>query len=927
MSLPITPLLSMEKDEKQQMLLETVKLLGGLLGHTVLNYSGKNIYEKTQQIVKSSSDFHSDDTITTREELSHLCEDLNDFEALRVTRAFSLLSLLANIAEDVHQNRRRKIYKAKGGNPQTGTLKFALQKLKEHGIGNEEILKAMKNVDVVPVLTAHPTQVQRKSILDLTHAIAKHLAKYDYVLATQFDEEEWVKTLNKQIQILWQTAMLRTSKLRVSNEINNALSYYPITFLKGIPNIMQRYQEIAKEMGEDASVVENLRPLRMGMWIGGDRDGNPFVTAETLNSSAQMQADMIFKYYLENIDKLYEELSITESMTKVTDDLITLASNSGEMSPHRQNEPYRRALTGMRNKMLSTAHALLEDRSELEPLKIIVDRYDTPDEFRCDLKIIETSLISNNSASLIDGTLTELIEATKVFGFHLATIDIRQNSEVHQECVAELLSNAGITPNYGELTEDEKCKILLEELDSPRLLTNPHIEYSEVLIKEIDILKKARQLKDLFGERIIEQSIISQATSISDMLEVAILLKEVGLVIGGADSICRVDIVPLFETIEDLESAPEIMKNYFALPIVNTWLKKRNMAQEVMLGYSDSNKDGGFLSSNWSLYVAQEALTEIGNACNVDLSFFHGRGGTVGRGGGPSYDAILSQPTGSIHGRLRLTEQGEMVGAKYSDPDLGIRNLEALVSATLESTAFGVKEAVDYSEYKVIMEEISNISYNAYRKLVYGTEGFREFFFSATPINEIAELNIGSRPSSRKTSNRIEDLRAIPWVFSWSQIRIMLPGWYGVGTAFKEWICRDEKNLDILKKMYKEWPFFRSVISNIDMVMSKTDLAIGSKYAELVPDKEISKNIFGEIVKEWELTLSIILDIEEQDVLLYDNPILTRSLRNRLPYLDSLNHLQVELLKRYREGDKSEELRKGIHIGINGLATGLRNSG
>ena len=927
MNLPITPIPSMEKDEKQQMLLETVKLLGGLLGHTVLNYSGKNIYEKTQQIVKSSSDFHSDDTITTREELSHLCEELNDFEALRVTRAFSLLSLLANIAEDVHQNRRRRIYKAKGGPAQVGTLKFSIHKLQELGFDNKEILKAMQSVDVVPVLTAHPTQVQRKSILDLTHSIAKHLAKYDYVVVTHFDEEEWVKTLNKQIQILWQTAMLRTSKLRVSNEISNALSYYPITFLKGIPNIMQRYQELAKEMGEDYNVVENLRPLRMGMWIGGDRDGNPFVTEETLNNSAQMQADMIFKYYLASIDSLYDELSITESMTRVTEDLLVLASHSGEVSPHRQNEPYRRALTGMRNRMLSTAHTLLENRSELEPLKVIVDRYETPDEFRYDLKIIETSLIANNSASLVEGTLSELIESTKVFGFHLATIDIRQNSEVHQECVSELLNNAGIESNYINLTEEEKCKILTDELESPRLLTNPHIKYSDNLIKELGILKKARHLKDLFGERIIEQSIISQTTSVSDMLEVAILLKEVGLVIGGSDSLCRVDIVPLFETIEDLEAAPGIMQNYFSLPIVNKWLNKRNRTQEVMLGYSDSNKDGGFLSSNWSLYVAQEALTDIGNSYNVDLSFFHGRGGTVGRGGGPSYDAILSQPTGSIHGRIRLTEQGEMVGAKYGDYDLGVRNLEALVSATLESTSFSIKEPVDYSEYKKIMDEISNISYIAYRKLVYGTDGFRDFFFSATPINEIAELNIGSRPSSRKTSNRIEDLRAIPWVFSWSQIRIMLPGWYGVGTAFHEWISKDENNLDTLRKMYKEWPFFRSVISNIDMVMSKTDLAIGSKYAELVPDKELSKRIFDEIVREWKLTLSIILSIEEQDVLLHDNPILTRSLRNRLPYLDSLNHLQVELLKRYRQGDKSDELRKGIHIGINGLATGLRNSG
>jgi phosphoenolpyruvate carboxylase len=617
---------------------------------------------------------------------------------------------------------------------------------------------------------------------------------------------------------------------------------------------------------------------------------------------------------------------LATTIVHVTDALQALAEESNDNSPHRANEPYRRAIIGMYGRVAQAASELCGVVA-VPASQVVTEAYVHADELSADLRVIAQSLSSNNSEALVTGRLNNLIEAVDVFGFHLATIDLRQNSDVHEACVAELLKGAQVADDYLALNEAERCELLRAELNSTRVLTNPWLAKSELLADELAIFNKARELRERFGERLIEQAIISKATSVSDMLEVAVLMKETGLAAGGDDAWCAFDIAPLFETIEDLQAASEVMTEWFKLPLVNKWLEARGRTQEVMLGYSDSNKDGGFLTSNWSLYEAQQALTQVAMKSDVSMSFFHGRGGSVGRGGGPSYDAILAQPAGSVQGKIRLTEQGEVIGAKYGDPDLGLRNLETLVAAALEASAAQVSDAKDWREFELAMREMSDLSFKAYRKLVYETDGFTDFFRAATPINEIAQLNIGSRPSARKPSMRIEDLRAIPWVFSWAQARIMLPGWYGVGSAFTTWVGDDESRLEVLKSMHREWPFFKSIISNIDMILAKTDLAIASRYAEMVDDVALSKRIFGEIVDEWQRTFDILVKITGQETLLSENPVLARSLRNRLPYLDPLNHLQVELLKRYRAGDESMEVQTGIHIAINGLAAGLRNSG
>ncbi len=939
--LPTTPLFQLTPDEKEQPLLEDIRLLGRMLGDAVRNYAGDEAFTHTESIRQAAVRFRKSESglagsieeqnaaHDARKMLTDLCESLGDAQALRVIRAFSLFSLLANIAEDVHQNRRRRYYRQHGAQAQVGSLARALANLQSRGVSAKDALRAMTRVHVVPVLTAHPTQVQRKTILDLTRTLAQRLAARDGVMQDVEAEQDLIAELERLVQVLWQTAILRKAKLNVMDEINNAVSYYPITFLKRIPSLVNRFQKMAGELGADAATKQSLLPMTMGMWIGGDRDGNPFVTAQTLRECALAQARVVFAHYLRELNALGQELPLSTAITTVSPELIELAERTGDTSLHRALEPYRQVAVGMYGRIAQTAHELCGWVAVPAPRIEHAPAYANAEEFERDLQTIVQSLKDNNGSSLIDGRLSQLIQTVHVFGFHLATIDLRQNSDVHESCVAELLASAGVVANYRELGEDERCQVLTEQLNSARLLGSPWIAQSELLHGELAIFNAARELRELFGARLIEQAIISKSTSVSDMLELAVMLKEAGLVSVVPSARCELDIVPLFETIDDLRAAPAIMRDWFATDLVEDWLNlpQRGRKQEIMLGYSDSNKDGGFLTSIWSLYEAQQALIKTAHHANVDVSFFHGRGGSVGRGGGPSYEAILAQPAGCMTGKIRLTEQGEVIGAKYADPDMGLRNLETLVAASMEAAANDVGQTEHWGAFETAMGEMSELSFQAYRKLVYETDGFTDFFRAATPINEISQLNIGSRPSSRKPSQRIEDLRAIPWVFSWAQSRMMLPGWYGVGSAIETWVGGDESRWAQLRQMHAVWPFFQSVLSNLDMVISKTDLAIAERYTQLVEDRELAETIFGEIVAEWKRVVNALFVITGTDALLASNQTLARSLRNRLPYLDPLNYFQVELLKRYRAGDDSEAIQDGIHIAINGLAAGLRNSG
>ena len=891
----------LESNVNENIIQEEIQILTEMLLKATQKMISENTFEKIVEL-KALADEKN------YEKLNLIIKDLTQEEMEIVANFFSILPLLINIAEDVDLAYEVN-YKNNIGESYVGKLSESIKNIKDKNI--------LENINVVPVLTAHPTQVQRKTVLDLTEKLHTLLRKHRDVKNGLINERKWKNAIQKHIEILTQSDIIREKKLKVANEITNVLEYYNLSFIKAIAKLMTEYKLLLEENNIE---LKNETPITMGMWIGGDRDGNPFVTAETLNLSAMKQCELITTYYIEKLNSLYRTFSMSSHVTKGSKELEDLANRSRDTSEYREKELYRRALSYIKDKLENTREYLLQDK-EAE------DKYLTADEFIADLTIIEKSLLENKGEILVTGEFEELLNVVKIFGFYLASIDMRQDSSVYEASVAELLSSANIEKDYSSLSEEEKCELLLKQLkEDPRPLSiNDENKQSEELRKELAIFRTARKLKDKLGDNVIKQNIISHTTSVSDLLELAIMLKEVGLV--GSD-FARLQLVPLFETIEDLENSYEVMDKYLSLDIVKKWVSDNRSYQEIMLGYSDSNKDGGYLSSGWSLYKAQQELSSLGEKHNIKVTFFHGRGGTVGRGGGPSYDAIISQPLGSVQDRIRLTEQGEIIAAKYGNSDAAYYNLEALFSAVIQrmnadKTNTDIR---DIPEIQVIMDEIVEDSYNKYRELVFENPNFYNYFFEATPIKEISSLNIGSRPASRKKITDIGGLRAIPWVFSWSQSRIMLPGWYGVGTAFSNYINKDKGNIEKLRKMYKEWPFFTSLLSNVDMVMAKSDMDIAREYANLCKEEE-TKKVYEEILREWNLTKQVVLEISEHKEFLEDNTYLTRSLENRLQYFNTLNLIQLELIKRSREGKLPESQINTIHITINGVATGLRNSG
>ncbi|HEW5090306.1 TPA: phosphoenolpyruvate carboxylase [Streptococcus pneumoniae] len=893
----------LENYSNKSVVKEEVLILTELLEDITKNMLAPETFEKIIQLKELS-------TQEDYQGLNRLVTSLSNDEMVYISRYFSILPLLINISEDVdlayeinHQNNIDQDYLGK----LSTTIKLVAEK--------ENAVEILEHLNVVPVLTAHPTQVQRKSMLDLTNHIHSLLRKYRDVKLGLINKDKWHNDLRRYIEIIMQTDMIREKKLKVTNEITNAMEYYNSSFLKAVPHLTTEYKRLAQAHGLN---LKQAKPITMGMWIGGDRDGNPFVTAKTLKQSALTQCEVIMNYYDKKIYQLYREFSLSTSIVNVSKQVREMARQSKDNSIYREKELYRRALFDIQSKIQATKTYLIEDEE-------VGTRYETANDFYKDLIAIRDSLLENKGESLISGDFVELLQAVEIFGFYLASIDMRQDSSVYEACVAELLKSAGIHSRYSELSEEEKCDLLLKELEEdPRILSATHAEKSELLAKELAIFKTARVLKDKLGDDVIRQTIISHATSLSDMLELAILLKEVGLVDTER---ARVQIVPLFETIEDLDHSEETMRKYLSLSLAKKWIDSRNNYQEIMLGYSDSNKDGGYLSSCWTLYKAQQQLTAIGDEFGVKVTFFHGRGGTVGRGGGPTYEAITSQPLKSIKDRIRLTEQGEVIGNKYGNKDAAYYNLEMLVSAAINRMIIQKKSDTNTpNRYEAIMDQVVDRSYDIYRDLVFGNEHFYDYFFESSPIKAISSFNIGSRPAARKTITEIGGLRAIPWVFSWSQSRVMFPGWYGVGSSFKEFINKNPENIAILRDMYQNWPFFQSLLSNVDMVLSKSNMNIAFEYAKLCEDEQV-KAIYETILNEWQVTKNVILAIEGHDELLADNPYLKASLDYRMPYFNILNYIQLELIKRQRRGELSSDQERLIHITINGIATGLRNSG
>ncbi|MDD2703802.1 MAG: phosphoenolpyruvate carboxylase [Acidocella sp.] len=911
---------------------EDIRLLGRILGETIRAIDGDGAYELIEAVRQLAVRFHRDQDQAAQAALEATLAGLSDGEINKITRAFGYFSVLANIAEDHHHTRRWRAHQVAGSLPREGSLADAIARARADGYDNAKLKAFFQTAYIAPVLTAHPTEVQRRSILDNLDAIAALLNKRDRLAETREEREEIEAELRSLVLTLWQTRMLRTSKLSVLDEVENALGFFEATFFTEVPKL---YAAVERAIGAEGLPAF----LEIGSWIGGDRDGNPFVDATVLTEALARQAERALAFYIDETRKLRRELPLAALLAKVTPELLALAADSPDRSAHRADEPYRLALANIQARLVATHEALLGHKPTVQVSSsvrgAVAKPYAAPEDFVADLTVISHSLLSHGAKPLAQGRLGSLLRAALVFGWTLAPLDMRQNSDVHERVVAELLEVAAPGTGYLELDEAGRVGILLRELGTSRPLVSPHVVYSAGTAKELAIFNAARAAHLRYGKRCIRTMIISKTDGVSDMLELAVLLKEAGL-LRPAEGALDVNIVPLFETIGDLRAAAGSMDELLSFPVYRALLAGRGETQEVMLGYSDSNKDGGFLTSGWELYRAEVGLVEVFAKHNVRLRLFHGRGGSVGRGGGPSYQAILAQPKGAVQGQIRLTEQGEVIAAKYGNAGVGRRNLEVLVSATLVATAEpAIAEPLD-PRFPAALGELSDGAFAAYRNLVYETPGFEDYFWQSTVITEIAGLNLGSRPASRAKGRSIEDLRAIPWVFSWAQCRVMLPGWYGFGTAVSELLETHgpERGMALLQSMFQDWPVFSTLLLNMDMVLAKADMSIAARYAALVEDEGLRERIFPRIKAEYERTRAHLLTITGQKALLEQNPALRRSIINRFPYLDPLNHVQVEMLRRYRDqaarggaGEASERIRRGVHISINGIASALRNSG
>ena len=923
--------------EKDLPLRDDIRLLGRVLGDTLREQEGDAIFQLVESVRQTAVRFAREGSPDDRAELHRLLDGLPPEDMHRVVRAFAYFLQLANIAEDTHRSRRRREHEMMGSAPREGSFAFSLDAVvREIPDAAERIEAFFATALVSPVLTAHPTEVQRQSTQHALQQIADLLDRQDRQTLTPDEQRDADETLKQVVQTLWYTRMVRHERLRVIDEVKNGINYFRSTFFTALPRLHGDTEDLLRARFPERTWA--LPPfLRVGSWIGGDRDGNPFVTAATLRETVRLQASATIEFYLAEVHALGFDLPLSERLVPVTAELSALAARSPDTSSQRLDEPYRRALIGIYSRLAATAQAL----GLPAPIRQAIGAdapYATAVELGNDLAIIRDSLKRHGGERLTTGRLRRLLRAVELFGFHLAPLDLRQNSEVHERVAAEVLARAGVCADYATRSEAERVEILSRELAGTRPLYSPHLSYTDEAVGELAIAFAARELRATFGDALLPHYIISKCDGVSDLLEVALVLKEAGLAHGGARPTTAMQIIPLFETIEDLRRAGNTMDAAFALPVYRALVTSQGNVQEVMLGYSDSNKDGGFLTSGWELYKAELALMRVFALHGVRLRLFHGRGGSVGRGGGPSYEAILAQPAGAVSGHIRITEQGEVIASKYATPDVGRRNLELLVAATLEASLTDHEQRGEHTDsverdFHPVMDRLSAMAFRSYRALVYETPGFAQYFRESTPLAEIATLNIGSRPASRRPSERIEDLRAIPWVFSWAQCRLMLPGWYGFGSAIAGYLADTPDGLPMLQRMAQHWPFFRTLLSNIDMVLAKSDLAVASRYAELVQDAELRQRVFALLSTEWHRTREALRQITGQAELLAENPLLKRSIANRFPYMDPLNHLQIELLRRYREAQASgagvddERRRRGIHITINGIAAGLRNSG
>ena len=917
---------SINIDNSNLPLRQDVRLLGNILGKILVNHGGNELLDKVEKIRLMCKSLRNSFERDMYEALKEEIANLNSPMRKQIIRAFSIYFHLVNAAEQNHRIRRRRQYQLQDDyNVQPDSIEKAILSLKESNVSREIIQSILETLSLELIITAHPTEATKRSILEIQKRIASILKNMDNPMLTKREQEQLEESLFNEVTILWHTDELRYHKPTVLDEVRNGLYYFDQTLFDVLPDIHQEVEEcLVRNFSEGTWVIPNF--LRFGSWIGGDRDGNPNVTPEITWETLNKQRRLVIKKYRSILVDLMKRYSHSTTRVEVSEDLLTtLEDEENKFLPDEKKWPvtteaYRRKF------------AIIIER--LKQVGKTDAGYKSADELLDDLLVIKKSLINHHPAANELKMLRKLIRQVQLFGFHLATLDIRNHSGEHEAAITEILRKVRITENYGQLPEADKLKILQSILMDPRPVLLLHEDYSKETQEMINVFQMIKNAHDEFGKRSISVYLVSMTKSASDLLEVLVLAKEAGINRLHADGTIEsnLNIAPLLETIDDLTAGSNIMESLFKMPVYRNHLRSLSDQQEIMLGYSDGSKDGGTLTANWKLYNTQLEIHKMAKKYQIGLKFFHGRGGSLGRGGGTLNQSILSQPAETLGDGVKITEQGEVLSSRYLLEDIAYRSLEQATSTMLKASINASTESEQGhsrdSNWEEAMEEISVAALTKYQSLVFGDQDFLTYFNEATPLKELGDLNIGSRPMSRKNKGRFEDLRAIPWVFAWTQSRQILPAWYAAGTGLEYFASKDEQNLKLLQQMHAEWPFFRSTIDNLQMALMKADITTAKEYTSLVKDKEIADRIFADIVEEYKKTKEILLKITGVNELLDHTPNIQESVYRRNPYVDPLNFLQVELIRELRkQNEPSEELITEVLLTISGIAAGLRNTG
>ncbi|MDX1654851.1 MAG: phosphoenolpyruvate carboxylase [Candidatus Competibacteraceae bacterium] len=924
-----------------------VKLFGNIIGHILRDQEGGQILQAVETLRKGFIDLRREpeDQPHVRERLMRLIDALSPATLTHVLRAFSTYFSLANIAEEDYQHLQRRAQVRANKPLWRGSFDETLRTFHHEGITAAQLQTLLDRLAYMPVFTAHPTEAKRRVVMETLRKIFIDSKRLNNPRLNRYQKREIVAELHNLIQALWKTDEVRSFKPQVRDEIKNGLYYMRESIFHALPTLYRNLERVINHLYGDEGGTQAIHVptfLRFGSWIGGDRDGNPFVTPAVTAQALRMQCEQVLEEYLKRVDGLSRLLTFSGSLVTPSPAFQASLTNDPELvteafqdNPNQYGqEPYRRKLYLMHKRLEHNLQGVRE-RLQGRPLHTPFRGYGSEDQFLEDLYLIRDSLTAHGDGNIADAELKDLVRLAESFGFYLTPLDVRQESTRHTEAVTELLAKAPNLPDYATLNEEERCRLLGDLLAQPGTPLLYVEDLEEDTQQTLEVFRVMAALREEISPRAFNCYVISMTHQASHVLEVMFLASFAGLA-GYSRSRgwhCDIRISPLFETIEDLQHVEAVLTRLLDQDSYRSLLKASGNVQEVMLGYSDSCKDGGILASNWSLYQAQKTIVAITSAREVGVRLFHGRGGTIGRGGGPTHEAILAQPPGTVHGEIRFTEQGEVLSSKYSNLETAVYELTLGVTGLLKASSSLVQEReVDRPEFMEVMGELARLGEESYRDLTDRTSGFIDYFYEATPVTEIGQLNIGSRPSHRKKTDRSKySVRAIPWMFGWGQSRHTLPGWYGVGTALATWRGEDPERLELLQRMYREWPFFRSLLGNNQMSLAKVELGIAHEYAQLCEDRESAEAIFQRIRDEYRRTVAEITTVAGSGELLGDNPSLALSLARRNPYLDPLNHIQITLLKRHRalpEAQREDSPWLGPLLrSINALAAGMRNTG